>query len=588
MSLSKISSLSKKNLGKEISVAGWVENIRDHGGVIFIDLREGNEILQVVVEPQNKEIFEVAESIRDEFVISVSGEIRERPKGTINKKMTTGEIELDSSNLSILSKSKPMPFQLDEYVKVGEETRLKYRYLDLRRSEMQETIRIRSNVSNEIRQFLTSNDFLDIETPMMTKATPEGARDFVIPSRVNQGSFYALPQSPQLFKQLLMISGFGKYFQIVRCFRDEDTRKDRQPEFTQIDIESSFTSAEEVMNLGENLIKEVFKKVLKVELKDFPVMTYAEAIKKFGSDKPDLRNPLELIDVKDIFTDSEFKVFGDPAKDAKSRLVSLKVSNSLSRSQIDDYTKFVGNYGAKGLAYIKVNDANDLKEGLQSPILKFLSENEIESLSKKLDISSGDTMFFGAGHKKIVNESMGALREKLGEDLKLIDKEKWAPLWIKDFPVFDEAEDGSLSPSHHPFTRTTDNLEMLEKNPAMAIADAYDLVLNGYEIGGGSMRIHNSKEQRKVLSILGISDEEAEEKFGFFLEALDYGCPPHGGIAFGLDRLVMLICNKDSIRDVIAFPKTQSAYCLMTDAPSNISNDELSELAIKSTIQPKD
>ena len=373
MSLLKISSLSKKNLGKKISVSGWVENIRDHGGVIFIDLREGNEILQVVVEPQNKEIFEVAESIRDEFVISVSGEINERPKGTVNKKMITGEIELNSSNLSILSKSKPMPFQLDEYVKVGEETRLKYRYLDLRRSEMQETIRIRSNVSSEIRQFLISNDFLDIETPMMTKATPEGARDFVIPSRVNQGSFYALPQSPQLFKQLLMISGFGKYFQIVRCFRDEDTRKDRQPEFTQIDIESSFTSAEEIMNLGENLIKEVFKKILDLELKDFPVMTYSEAIKKFGSDKPDLRNPLELIDVKDIFTDSEFKVFGDPAKDAKSRLVALKISNSLARSQIDDYTKFVGNYGAKGLAYIKVNDVNDLKEGLQSPILKFLS-----------------------------------------------------------------------------------------------------------------------------------------------------------------------------------------------------------------------
>ena len=588
MSLLKISSLSKKNLGKKISVSGWVENIRDHGGVIFIDLREGNEILQVVVEPQNKEIFEIAESIRNEFVISVSGEIKERPKGTINKKMITGEIELNSSNLSILSKSKPMPFQLDEYVKVGEETRLKYRYLDLRRSEMQETIRIRSKVSNEIRQFLISNDFLDIETPMMTKATPEGARDFVIPSRVNQGSFYALPQSPQLFKQLLMISGFGKYFQIVRCFRDEDTRKDRQPEFTQIDIESSFTSTEEVMDLGENLIKEVFKNILNIELKDFPVMTYSEAIKKFGSDKPDLRNPLELIDVKDIFTDSEFKVFGDPAKDAKSRLVALKISNSLARSQIDDYTKFVGNYGAKGLAYIKVNDANDLKEGLQSPILKFLSETEIESLSKKLDISTGDTVFFGAGYKKIVNESMGALREKLGADLNLIDKEKWAPLWIKDFPVFDEAEDGSLSPSHHPFTRTSDNLEMLEKNPAMAIADAYDLVLNGYEIGGGSMRIHNSEEQRKVLSILGISEEAAEEKFGFFLEALDYGCPPHGGIAFGLDRLVMLICNKDSIRDVIAFPKTQSAYCLMTDAPSNISDDELKELAIKSTIQPKD
>jgi aspartyl-tRNA synthetase len=383
MSLIKISTLDKDSLGQKITVSGWVENIRDHGGVIFIDLREGNEILQVVVEPQNKDIFEIAESIRNEFVITVSGEVKERPKGTVNEKMITGEIELNSSELSILSKSKPMPFQLDEYVKVGEETRLKYRYLDLRRSEMQETIKTRSKVSNEIRQFLISNDFIDIETPMMTKATPEGARDFVIPSRVNQGSFYALPQSPQLFKQLLMISGFGKYFQIVRCFRDEDTRKDRQPEFTQVDIESSFTSTEEVMTLGENLIKEIFKKALKIDLKDFPVMSYSESIERFGSDKPDLRNPLELIDVKDIFTKSEFKVFSDPAKNRKSRLVALKISNSLSRSQIDDYTKFVGNYGAKGLAYIKVNDENDLKEGLQSPILKFLSEKEIESLSMK-------------------------------------------------------------------------------------------------------------------------------------------------------------------------------------------------------------
>ena len=580
--------ITSSNLKEEVTICGWIHRRRDHGGVIFLDVRDIKGICQAVVNPDNEKSFKLAESIRNEYVVKIKGDVRKRLEGTINKNMHTGEIEIEVKDLIILSKANTPVFPIDEYQEVNEDVRLKNRVLDLRRPEMNERIITRSKITSLIRNYLDKNDFHEIETPILTKATPEGARDYILPSRVQPGSFYALPQSPQLFKQLLMISGFGKYFQIVRCFRDEDTRKDRQPEFTQIDIESSFTSAEEVMNLGENLIKEVFKKVLKVELKDFPVMTYAEAIKKFGSDKPDLRNPLELIDVKDIFTDSEFKVFGDPAKDAKSRLVSLKVSNSLSRSQIDDYTKFVGNYGAKGLAYIKVNDANDLKEGLQSPILKFLSENEIESLSKKLDISSGDTVFFGAGHKKIVNESMGALREKLGEDLKLIDKEKWAPLWIKDFPVFDEAEDGSLSPSHHPFTRTTDNLEMLEKNPAMAIADAYDLVLNGYEIGGGSMRIHNSKEQRKVLSILGISDEEAEEKFGFFLEALDYGCPPHGGIAFGLDRLVMLICNKDSIRDVIAFPKTQSAHCLMTDAPSNISNDELSELAIKSTIQPKD
>ena len=583
-----IGSLDKNNLNQTILVSGWVENIRDHGGVIFIDLREGLNILQVVVEPQNKEIFNIAESIRNEYVISVTGLISARPEGTINKKMNTGEIELNSSSLEILSKSKPMPFQLDEHIKVGEETRLKYRYLDLRRSEMQKNIRLRSKINSQIRSFLTNQDFIDIETPMMTKATPEGARDFVIPSRVNQGSFYALPQSPQLFKQLLMISGFGKYFQVVRCFRDEDTRKDRQPEFTQVDIEMSFTSSKEIMDTAEELIKSVYKNAIGVDLDKFSTLSYSEAMKKFGSDKPDLRNPLELIDVKDVFINSEFKVFGGPANDINSRLVALKVSSPLTRKQIDEYTKFVGNYGAKGLAYIKVNDAKDLKEGLQSPILKFLSDNEINQISSQLKLASGDTVFFGAGHKKIVNESMGALREKLGLDLNLINESEWSPVWIIDFPVFDEAIDGSLTPSHHPFTRTSNELEILEKDPAAAVAEAYDLVINGYEIGGGSMRIHNSEEQRKVLSILGINEKEAEEKFGFFLEALDYGCPPHGGIAFGLDRLAMLICKEDSIRDVIAFPKTQSAYCLMTDAPCPISDEELKELAIKNTSKPKE
>ena len=583
-----IGSLDKNNLSQNILVSGWVENIRDHGGVIFIDLREGLNILQVVVEPQNKEIFNIAESVRNEYVISVSGLVSARPEGTINTKMSTGEIELNSDSLEILSKSKPMPFQLDEHIKVGEETRLKYRYLDLRRSEMQKNIRLRSKISSQIRSFLTNQDFIDIETPMMTKATPEGARDFVIPSRVNQGSFYALPQSPQLFKQLLMISGFGKYFQVVRCFRDEDTRKDRQPEFTQVDIEMSFTSSQEIMDTAEELIKSVYKNAIDVELDKFPTLSYSEAMKKFGSDKPDLRNPLEFKDVKEVFINSEFKVFGGPANDINSRLVALKVSSPLTRKQIDEYTKFVGNYGAKGLAYIKVNDSEDLKEGLQSPILKFLSDDEIEKISSQLDFASGDTIFFGAGHRKIVNESMGALREKLGLDLSLINQAEWSPVWIIDFPVFDEGLDGSLTPSHHPFTRTSSEIEILEKDPASAVAEAYDLVINGYEIGGGSMRIHNSVEQRKVLSILGIDEKEAEEKFGFFLEALDYGCPPHGGIAFGLDRLAMLICNEDSIRDVIAFPKTQSAYCLMTDAPCPISDDELKALAIKNTSKPKE
>jgi aspartyl-tRNA synthetase len=583
-----IGSLDKNNLNQTILVSGWVENIRDHGGVIFIDLREGLNILQVVVEPQNKEIFNIAESVRNEYVISVTGLISARPEGTINKKMNTGEIELNSSSLEILSKSKPMPFQLDEHIKVGEETRLKYRYLDLRRSEMQKNIRLRSKINSQIRSFLTNQDFIDIETPMMTRATPEGARDFVIPSRVNQGSFYALPQSPQLFKQLLMISGFGKYFQVVRCFRDEDTRKDRQPEFTQVDIEMSFTSSQEIMDTAEELIKSVYKNAIGVILDKFSTLSYSEAMKKFGSDKPDLRNPLELIDVKDVFINSEFKVFGGPADDINSRLVALKVSSPLTRKQIDEYTKFVGNYGAKGLAYIKVNDTKDLREGLQSPILKFLSDNEINQISSQLKLASGDTVFFGAGHKKIVNESMGALREKLGLDLNLVNESEWSPVWIIDFPVFDEAIDGSLTPSHHPFTRTSNELEILEKDPAAAVAEAYDLVINGYEIGGGSMRIHNSEEQRKVLSILGINEKEAEEKFGFFLEALDYGCPPHGGIAFGLDRLAMLICKEDSIRDVIAFPKTQSAYCLMTDAPCPISDEELKELAIKNTSKPKE
>ena len=585
---SKIFNLSISDEGKTATVSGWVEKVRDHGGVIFIDLRKDLDLVQVVIEPSEKEIFTVAENIKNEFVIEVSGLVRKRPDGKENTKMNTGEIEVCANKLHVFSKSKPLPFQLDEYSNAGEEIRLKYRYLDLRRPEMHENLIMRSEINNFVRNFLVKKGFVDIDTPMMTKATPEGARDFLIPSRVNQGKFYALPQSPQLFKQLLMVSGFSKYFQIARCFRDEDTRKDRQPEFTQIDIEMSFTSCEEIMNISEDLIVKLFKKTLKVDLEKFPKITHKESMEKYGTDKPDLRNPIILHDVKDLFIDSNFKVFKDPANDEKSKLVALKLKKDISRSQIDEYTKFVGNFGAKGLAYIKVNDTSDIEKGLQSPIVKFLSKTELENLVKKLDLNDGEVVFFGAGNKKIVLDSMSAFRQKLAEDFDLIDKTSWMPVWITDFPMFDETSEGTLTPSHHPFTKSLSTLDLLEKSPEQAISEAYDLVLNGFELGGGSMRIHDIEEQKKIFSLLGISSEEAKQKFGFFLEALEYGCPPHGGIAFGLDRLVMLMANEDSIRDVIAFPKTQSAMCLMTDAPDKVSNDELEDLSIKSTFEETD
>ena len=585
---SKIFNLSISDEGKTATVSGWVEKVRDHGGVIFIDLRKDLDLVQVVIEPSEKEIFTVAENIKNEFVIEVSGLVRKRPDGKENTKMNTGEIEVCANKLHVFSKSKPLPFQLDEYSNAGEEIRLKYRYLDLRRPEMHENLIMRSEINNFVRNFLVKKGFVDIDTPMMTKATPEGARDFLIPSRVNQGKFYALPQSPQLFKQLLMVSGFSKYFQIARCFRDEDTRKDRQPEFTQIDIEMSFTSCEEIMNISEDLIVKLFKKILKVDLEKFPKITHKESMEKYGTDKPDLRNPIILHDVKDLFIDSNFKVFKDPANDEKSKLVALKLKKDISRSQIDEYTKFVGNFGAKGLAYIKVNDTSDIEKGLQSPIVKFLSKTELENLVKKLDLNDGEVVFFGAGNKKIVLDSMSAFRQKLAEDFDLIDKTSWMPVWITDFPMFDETSEGTLTPSHHPFTKSLSTLDLLEKSPEQAISEAYDLVLNGFELGGGSMRIHDIEEQKKIFSLLGISSEEAKQKFGFFLEALEYGCPPHGGIAFGLDRLVMLMANEDSIRDVIAFPKTQSAMCLMTDAPDKVSNDELEDLSIKSTFEETD
>ena len=581
MKRTQIKNISAQEIDSTFIISGWVERVRDHGGVIFFDIRDASGLMQVVVEPDDQALFKKSESIRMSFVLEITGSLRKRPEGTANESLSSGELELVAKEINILSKSQPLPFQLDEHAKVGEEIRLKYRYLDLRRPEMQANLKTRSQVNHIIRNHLIDEGFIEIETPMMARATPEGARDFLVPSRLYNQKFYALTQSPQLFKQMLMIGGFEKYFQIVRCFRDEDTRKDRQPEFTQLDVELSFISEDEVLNISESLIKKVFSETLNIDFENFSRIKYQDAVKDFGSDKPDLRNPLKLIDVKDIFNNSSFKVFADPAKNDKSRIVALKIDQEISRNKIDEYTKFVANFGAKGLAYIKVNDAKDLEKGLQSPILKFLSSDEISGLAERLELSSGDTVFFGADHRNIVNDSMSALREKLGEDLNLIDHEAYKFSWITDFPLFEEDVQGNLSPSHHPFTATQGGLEALKKDPANATAKAYDLILNGSEIGGGSLRINDINEQLKVLSILGIEKKEAEEKFGFFLEALSYGCPPHGGIAFGLDRLVMLLCKQESIRDVIAFPKTQSATCLLSDAPSHIDKDQLDMLSIK-------
>ena len=581
MKRTQIKNISAQEIDSTFIISGWVERVRDHGGVIFFDIRDASGLMQVVVDPDDQALFKKSESIRMSFVLEITGSLRKRPEGTTNESLSSGELELVAKEINILSKSQPLPFQLDEHAKVGEEIRLKYRYLDLRRPEMQANLKTRSQVNHIIRNHLIDEGFIEIETPMMARATPEGARDFLVPSRLYNQKFYALTQSPQLFKQMLMIGGFEKYFQIVRCFRDEDTRKDRQPEFTQLDVELSFISEDEVLNISESLIKKVFSETLNIDFENFSRIKYQDAVKDFGSDKPDLRNPLKLIDVKDIFNNSSFKVFADPAKNDKSRIVALKIDQEISRNKIDEYTKFVANFGAKGLAYIKVNDAKDLEKGLQSPILKFLSSDEISGLAERLELSSGDTVFFGADHRNIVNDSMSALREKLGEDLNLIDHEAYKFSWITDFPLFEEDVQGNISHSHHPFTATQGGLEALKKDPANATAKAYDLILNGSEIGGGSLRINDINEQLKVLSILGIEKKEAEEKFGFFLEALSYGCPPHGGIAFGLDRLVMLLCKQESIRDVIAFPKTQSATCLLSDAPSHIDKDQLDMLSIK-------
>lgn len=574
--------LRAEHIGEDVTLSGWVHRRRDHGGVIFLDLRDREGIAQVVFDPDREESFNLADSVRNEFVVEVRGTVRARPEGTINPEMGTGEIEVLGKELVILNKAETPPFQLDEHQQVGEDVRLRHRYIDLRRPEIQRKLRFRSRITHNIRNYLEENGFLDIETPILTRATPEGARDYLVPSRTHEGSFFALPQSPQLFKQLLMVSGFDRYYQIAKCFRDEDLRADRQPEFTQIDIETSFMDEEGIMGLTEGMIRDLFNEILDVDLGEFPRMPYAEAMQRFGSDKPDLRIPLELVDVADLLQDIEFKVFAGPAKDPKGRVAALKVPGGaeLTRKIIDDYTKFVGIYGAKGLAWIKVNELEKGAEGLQSPIVKFLGEDVAMKVMERLEAKDGDIVFFGADKAHIVNEALGALRIKVGEDMNLIERE-WAPLWVVDFPMFEETDNGSLTALHHPFTAPSCSPEELIEQPEGKLSRAYDMVLNGTELGGGSVRIHDQTMQKAVFKVLGISDEEAEEKFGFLLNALKFGAPPHGGLAFGLDRLVMLMTGSSSIREVIAFPKTQSAACLLTDAPGEVSAAQLRELNIK-------
>ena len=566
----------------EVSLFGWVDRRRDHGGVIFIDLRDREGIVQVVFDPDVGEHFATADKVRSEYVLHVQGVVRARSAETINADMATGEIEVYAQAVEILNQAETPPFQLDEFTDVGEDVRLKYRYLDLRRNDMQQKLRLRSQVSANIRRFLDVNGFLDIETPILTRATPEGARDYLVPSRTHEGKFFALPQSPQLFKQLLMVSGFDRYYQIAKCFRDEDLRADRQPEFTQIDIETTFMSESDIMTMTEQLVTELFAEVLGVTFESFPTMPYAEAMRDYGSDKPDLRIPLKLVDVNDLMANVEFKVFNGPANDPEGRVAALKVpdGSAISRKDIDGYTKFVSIYGAKGLAWVKVNDRAAGLKGLQSPILKFMPDDTVMALMERLEAADGDIIFFGADKTTVVNEALGALRCKLGEDLNLYTCE-WAPLWVVDFPMFEKNDKGQWTALHHPFTAPSCSPEALEKDPGSALSQAYDMVLNGTELGGGSIRIHQADMQSAVFRLLSISTEEAQEKFGFLLDALKYGAPPHGGLAFGLDRLVMLMSGASSIRDVIAFPKTQSAACVMTEAPGAVDNPQLRELNIK-------
>ena len=573
--------LNNTHVDQTVELCGWINKRRDLGGLIFVDLRDREGIVQVVFDPDVAGLMDNATSLRNEFCVKLTGIVRARPESQINKDMATGEVEILGKSLEIINRSEPLPLDFNQ--KNSEEMRLKYRYLDLRRIEMSDRIKLRAKASSFVRNFLDSNEFLDIETPVLTKATPEGARDYLVPSRVHKGSFYALPQSPQLFKQMLMMSGFDRYYQIVKCFRDEDLRADRQPEFTQIDIETSFMSSDQVRAMTEKLITEMWQSLLNADLGTFPVMSYYEAMSRYGSDKPDLRNPLELIDVADLMKDVEFKVFSGPANDEKGRVAVLSVPGGaqLSRKQLDEYTKFIGIYGAKGLAWMKIKDRDAGIEGIQSPVAKFLNEDVINALLARTNAQTGDIILFGADKTNVVNEAMGALRIKIGLDLELTDLNKWAPLWVVDFPMFEEDDEGTLHAVHHPFTAPKDmTAEELEANPAAAISDAYDMVLNGYEVGGGSVRIHNNDMQAAAFRILGIEAQEQEDKFGFLLDALKYGTPPHAGLAFGLDRLAMLLCGTDNIRDVIAFPKTTQASCLLTNAPSKANPDSLVELAV--------
>ncbi len=576
--------VTESHLGQEVDLCGWVHRRRDHGGVIFIDLRDREGLVQVVFDPDYAEAFRLAETARSEYVLKIHGKVRPRPEGTVNPNLATGKIEVLATDLEILNKSETPPFPLESEIEVNEETRLRYRYIDLRRPIMQQRMRLRRDITRHLRNFMDDNGFYEIETPFLTKATPEGARDYLVPSRTHPNHFFALPQSPQLYKQLLMISGMDRYYQVVRCFRDEDLRADRQPEFTQLDIETSFMDERAITNLMEAMIRDLFMRTLNIELPNpFPRLTHEEAIRRYGSDKPDLRIPLELVDVADLLKDCEFKVFAGPAQNPDGRVAALRLprGSELSRKDIDELTQFVGIYGAKGLAYIKVADRAAGLEGLQSPIVKFLPPEAVLAILERVGAETGDLIFFGADQAKVVNEALGALRVKLGHDRGLLQGD-WAPLWVVDFPMFEwDDKENRWFALHHPFTAPKCSLEELKANPGQAISRAYDMVLNGTEIGGGSVRIHQTEMQDAVFKLLGIGDEEAQQKFGFLLNALKYGAPPHGGIAFGMDRLVMLMAGANSIREVMAFPKTQSAWCPMIEAPAEVTDFQLRELGIR-------